>query len=101
MPGSLSDSASALVEGVAKSPERLPCASPYLARVPQPVSQTTKRCEERLKMRLRMAAWLRPWLLDLKKVIRRHCVQPPRLSGAACQASLAWDPLVALVFNSR
>ena len=33
-------------------------------------------------MRLRTAAWLKPWLLDLKKVIRRHCAQRRRALDA-------------------
>ena len=70
-------------------------------RLPEPVSQTTKRCEERLKMRLSTAAWLKPWLLDLKKVIRRRCEKPPRLGCAACQGWPAWEPSVTVVFSSR
>ena len=70
-------------------------------RLPEPVSQTTKRCEERLKMRLSTAAWLKPWLLDLKKVIRRRCEKPPRLGCAACQGWLAWETSVTVVSSSR
>ena len=50
-------------------------------------------------MRLSTAAWLKPWLLDLKKVIRRRCAQPPRLGCAACQGWSAWEPSVTVVFS--